>query len=33
MDFLVDLAPGVNKGKVVLVHQVLEHKVDQACEV
>ena len=33
VDILVDLAVSVHKCKVVLVHKVLEHKVDQTCEV
>ena len=30
VNILVDFTPGVDKGKIVLVHQVLEHKVHQA---
>ena len=33
VDILVDLAVSVHKCKVVLVHKVLEHKIDQTCEV
>ena len=33
MYVLVDVTPFIDKGEVVLVHQVLEHKVHQACEV
>ena len=30
VNILVDFTPSVDKGKIVLVHQVLEHKVHQA---
>ena len=33
VDVLVDLAVGIHKCKVVLVHKVLEYKVDQTCQV